>query len=559
MTTREPDNDTRGYSTRGEGGDALANPADARAQPAAASPHLAAPENGHKEARMNAADRTPLPCPSDWTFELIEEYDQHIAQVAEQYELDIYPIQLELISAEQMMDAYASVGMPVNYRHWSFGKHFLSTEKSYRRGQMGLAYEIVINSNPCIAYLMEENTLTMQALVIAHAAYGHNSFFKGNYLFRLWTDAHAIVDYLVYAKNYVAECEERHGIDRVEELLDSCHALMNYGVDRYKRPQKPSLSKEAALRREREAYLQSQVNELWRTLPGRKPEAAGEEVEGRYPSEPQENLLYFAEKNAPLLEPWEREVIRIVRKVGQYFYPQRQTQVMNEGWATFWHYTLLNTMYQQGKLTDGFMMEFLHSHSNVIYQPPVTKQYYSGINPYALGFSMMSDIRRICENPTDEDRRWFPQLAGTPWLPALHYAMRNFKDESFIAQYLSPHLIREMRLFSVLDDDMRDSLEVSAIHDDSGYQYVRQALSRQYDIHHREPNIQVWAVNTRGDRSLTLRHFMTDNRHLSNDSEEVLKHMARLWQFDVYLESVDESGTVRKRYECRAKPPDGRV
>jgi stage V sporulation protein R len=164
---------------------------------------------------------------------------------------------------------------------------------------------------------------------------------------------------------------------------------------------------------------------------------------------------------------------------------------------------------------------------------------------------MMSDIRRICENPTDEDREWFPELAGSDWLEALHYAMRNFKDESFIAQYLSPHLIREMRLFSILDDDMRESLEVSAIHDESGYRYVRQALSRQYDMHHREPNIQVYSVNTRGDRSLTLRHFMTDNRHLTNDSEEVLKHMARLWQFDVYLESVDENGTVRKRFDCK--------
>ncbi|WP_153101694.1 SpoVR family protein [Paraburkholderia hayleyella] len=503
---------------------------------------------------MNAAPHQPLPCPSDWTFELIEEYDRHIAQVAAQYELDTYPIQLELISAEQMMDAYASVGMPVNYRHWSFGKHFLSTEKSYRRGQMGLAYEIVINSNPCIAYLMEENTMTMQALVIAHAAYGHNSFFKGNYLFKLWTDAHAIIDYLVYGKNYIAECEERYGLDRVEELLDSCHALMNYGVDRYKRPQKLSLEKESAARHEREAYLQSQVNELWRTLPARSAPQQ-EETSERYPPEPQENLLYFAEKNAPLLAPWEREVIRIVRKVGQYFYPQRQTQVMNEGWATFWHYTLLNTLYNQGKLTDGFMMEFLHSHSNVVYQPPVTKSHYSGINPYALGFSMMSDIRRICEAPTDEDRHWFPDLAGKPWLEAMHYAMRNFKDESFIAQYLSPQLIREMRLFSILDDDTHDALEVSAIHDDSGYQYVRQTLSRQYDMHHREPNIQVWSVNTRGDRSLTLRHFMSDNRYLADDSDEVLRHMARLWQFDVYLESVDESGTLRKRYECSYVAP----
>lgn len=493
--------------------------------------------------------RSPLPCPSDWTFELIEQYNVEIARVAAAYRLDIYPIQLEIITAEQMMDAYASSGMPVNYRHWSFGKHFMSTERDYKRGQMGLAYEIVINSNPCIAYLMEENTMTMQALVVAHAAYGHNSFFKGNYLFQLWTDANAIIDYLVYARNYIAECEERHGFARVEELLDSCHALMHYGVDRYKRPQHLSLQKEQAQRREREEYMQSQINELWRTLPTRKGEAATQ-GEGRFPPEPQENLLYFAEKNAPLLEPWEREVIRVVRKVAQYFYPQRQTQVMNEGWATFWHYTLLNTLYDEGFLTDGFMMEFLHSHSNVVYQPPVTKSYYSGINPYALGFSMMSDIRRICEQPTDEDRAWFPQLAGTPWLDAMHYAMRNFKDESFVAQYLSPKLIRDMRLFSVLDDENRSELEVSAIHNEAGYQYVRETLSRQYDINHREPNIQVWSVNTRGDRSLTLRHFRSDGRPLGDNTDEVLRHMARLWQFDVHLESVDDSGNVLRRYEC---------
>jgi stage V sporulation protein R len=501
---------------------------------------------------IGSADGVPLPCPSDWTFELIEQYNSQIARVAEGYKLDIYPIQLEIITAEQMMDAYASVGMPVNYRHWSFGKHFLSTEKGYRRGQMGLAYEIVINSNPCIAYLMEENTMTMQALVLAHAAYGHNSFFKGNYLFRLWTDAHAIIDYLVYAKNYIAECEERHGQDDVEELLDSCHALMHYGVDRYKRPQKLSLAKDLARQRERENYQQTLINELWRTLPKKKEEAAAE-VEERFPPEPQENLLYFAEKNSPLLQPWEREVVRIVRKIAQYFYPQRQTQVMNEGWACFWHYTLLNTLYDQGKLTDGFMMEFLHSHSNVVYQPPVSKRYYSGINPYALGFSMMSDIRRICEKPTEEDRRWFPNLAGTPWLTSLDYAMRNFKDESFVAQYLSPKLMREMRLFAVLDDETHDALEVSAIHDDAGYQYVRQALSRQYDINHREPNIQVWSVNTRGDRSLTLRHFRSDNRPLGDATDEVLKHMARLWRFNVFLESVDDSGVVRQRYECASE------
>jgi stage V sporulation protein R len=203
---------------------------------------------------------------------------------------------------------------------------------------MGLAYEIVINSDPCIAYLMEENTLPMQALVMAHACFGHNSFFKGNYLFRMWTDASSIVDYLVYAKGYIAECEERHGLDAVEEVLDACHALMNYGVDRYRRPQKISMVEEEMRRKDREAYLQQQINDLWRTLP-RQPGKAEKKEKRRFPEEPQENLLYFIEKNAPLLEPWQREVVRIVRKVAQYFYPQRQTQVMNEGWATFWHYT----------------------------------------------------------------------------------------------------------------------------------------------------------------------------------------------------------------------------
>ncbi|MDB5871113.1 MAG: stage sporulation protein R-like protein, partial [Ramlibacter sp.] len=392
-----------------------------------------------------------LPSPSDWTFELIETYFEHIKRTAHRYGLDTYPVQLELISAEQMLDAYASVGMPVNYRHWSFGKQFISSEKNYRRGHMGLAYEIVINSDPCIAYLMEENTMPMQALVMAHACFGHNSFFKGNYLFRMWTDASSIVDYLVYAKAYIGECEERHGVDAVEEVLDCCHALMHYGVDRYRRPQKISMVEEEMRRKDREAYLQQQVNDMWRTLP----KAAGKQSKKehrRFPEEPQENILYFIEKNAPLLEPWQREIVRIVRKIAQYFYPQRQTQVMNEGWATFWHYTLLNDMYDQGLLSDGFLIEILSSHTNVVFQPPVTHPGYSGINPYALGFNMFTDLRRICEKPTDEDRQWFPDIAGSDWRKTLDYAMRHFKDESFIGQYLSPRMMREFRLFSVVDD-----------------------------------------------------------------------------------------------------------
>ena len=887
----------------------------------------------------------------EWSFPLLERFDQEIGNLAHNvYGLETYRNQIEVISSEQMIDAYSSVGLPINYPHWSFGKQFVATEQTYRRGQMGLAYEIVINSDPCIAYLMEENTLPMQALVIAHACYGHNSFFKGNYLFRTWTSADAIIDYLVFARRYIAQCEERYGQEEVELLLDSCHALMNHGVDRYKRPAPLSMAEEQRRQRERETYLQSQINDLWRTIPSAGG-VEGARQESRWPEEPQENLLYFIEKNAPLLEPWQREIVRIVRKIGQYFYPQRQTQVMNEGWACvtgdtlivtdrgliraqelvesqfsgcvedgnrvinwfahpakrrvrirtrhgyelhggadhrilvagdwielqdlkvgdrveirrgqglfaetevvidynllarpriaevchqhevststdykwhraapglsvraetvtrlqacrdeweailvdpklplslqspedlprrprtlnpdlaevlgqvigdgfvdarrvnltsqdpelldffeqtlfdnfgveasrradrnhfnstihsatlarlfqqtfqmatgrgaaarkqvpeiilkspcpvvqaflrghfdtdgcvskqdrqvilvsksrelllieqllilnlgivsslrpqrdgifrlvitgedvrrfaeqigfrlsykrqrlretlesvqwfldkddlttiesieddegpvfdfsvershaykascfinhncFWHYTLMNHLYDDGFVTDGFMMEFLQSHTGVVFQPSFDVPYYNGINPYALGFAMMRDIRRICERPTAEDREWFPDIAGGDWRRVLDFAMRNFKDESFIAQYLSPTLMRDFHFFAIRDDDREEHLEVTDIHEEQGYRALRLRLAEQYNLGSREPNIQVFKVDRQGDRSLTLRHFSHHRRPLGDSINEMLRHIRRLWGFAVRLETVHEDGRAQ--------------
>jgi stage V sporulation protein R len=148
----------------------------------------------------------------DWTFETMQATYEAIETVAlEELGLDLYPNQIEVISSEQMLDAYASTGMPLMYKHWSFGKTFLGEERNYRKGRRGLAYEIIINSNPCISYNMEDNTMAMQTLVMAHAAFGHNHFFKNNHVFRMWTDAEGILDYLEYARNFVAQCEEQIG------------------------------------------------------------------------------------------------------------------------------------------------------------------------------------------------------------------------------------------------------------------------------------------------------------------------------------------------------------
>ncbi len=489
---------------------------------------------------------------SEWTFELLEQFDKIIADLAHnKYKLDTYPNQIEIIGSEQMLDAYSSVGMPLGYNHWSFGKQFLETQKHYKRGHMGLAYEIVINSDPCISYLLEENTMALQALIIAHACYGHNSFFKSNYLFKTWTSPDSIIDYLLFAKNYIAQCEEKYGIDQVEDLLDSCHALMNLGVDRYKRPSKISLAEEVKRQDERERYLQLQVNDLWRTLPQKDPTTIATNT--RFPQEPQENLLYFFEKNAPLLEPWQREIIRIVRKIAQYFYPQRQTKIMNEGWATFWHYTIINDLYDLGYVTEGFTLEALQSHTEVIKQLPYDHKHYSGLNPYTLGFSIFTDIKRICTNPTDEDKEWFPNLVNTDWLESLDNAMRNYKDESFIRQFLSPHLIRELKLFTILDNEKKPELEISAIHDEQGYQYIRNALADQYTLSNIDPNIEIYNVDHKGDRSLTLRHTQYRQHPLDNHTEEMLKHVKRIWGFDVVLESYCPiRNEITKRYDCCA-------
>ncbi len=490
---------------------------------------------------------------SDWSFPQLAKVDKAIGRIAHgEYRLDTYPNQIEVITSEQMLDAYSSTGLPIFYHHWSFGKSFEQNHKAYQHGQMGLAYELVINSNPCISYLMEENTALMQMLVIAHACYGHNSFFKGNHLFRKWTDASAIVDYLVFARDYIARCEEQHGKEEVEILLDACHMLQNYGVDRYKHPPKLSAQEERDRAKAEAEYIQQQVNDLWsHTIPR---ELAKKQEVPRFPETPEENILYFLEKHSPILETWEREIVRIQRKISQYFYPQRQTKVMNEGWATFWHYTLLNRLDELGMMPEAYMLEFLQSHTNVVAQPDFDSKYYSGLNPYVLGFNIFRDIRRICEHPTAEDRKWFPEFAGAPWLDTVHTAMEDFKDESFIRQFLSPKVIRDMHLFGVLDDPFKNPqhFEISAIHDDDGYKEIREILADEHDLGTIIPSIEVYKVNVRGDRTLTLRHTPHNKKTVERKTiYEVLRAMyTTLWGHPIRLESTLADGTTGIISQC---------
>jgi stage V sporulation protein R len=481
----------------------------------------------------------PMFSGTEWTFPLLDRVYKECEEIAlDELKLNVYPNSIEIIGSDQMLELYSSVGLPVNYSHWSFGKHFLRDEFSYRKGQSGLAYEIVINSQPVISYLMEENNMLMQTLVIAHAAFGHNAVFANNYLFKQWTNAEGILDYMLYARDFIEKCEMKYGTQAVEELLDSCHALMTHGVDKYKRPPAPSKEEQQQKQKEIELANERSKNDLWRTVP--ESENKEEKEEDIYLREPQENILYFLEKNSPILESWQREIVRIIRKIAQYFYPQRMTQTVNEGFATFTHYYIMTRLMEKGLLTDGQYLEFLHNHTNVVTQREFDNKYYSGFNPYWLGFNMFMDIKRMCQNPTKEDEQWFPDLVGTDWVSSVKDAMMNYRDESFIRQFLSPKMIRENRLFVIDDNETDKNFNIINIHNESGYRDIRRFLADSKNTVNGVPDIAVIDANMKGDRSLTLAHMSYDGMKLNEaNAKEVLKHVNTLWGYPVEMISVD--------------------
>lgn len=492
---------------------------------------------------------------TDWTEDLIARVYKEIEKIAyEELELEgqVYPNQIEIISAEQMMDAYSSIGLPVHYNHWSFGKDFLKTSKGYDKGRSGLAYEIVINTNPCISYCMEDNSMMMQALVIAHAAFGHNSFFKNNEAFKQWTNAGSIIDYMIFARDYIRKCEERYGAEAVEMVLDAAHALAPHGVDKFKRKHKPKLSEEARLKKliDEEDAKQLEMD----IIQQRTKMVADVELDDEDMIEEEENLLYFIMKKAPGMERWKREILRIVYKVNQYFYPQGMTQNANEGWASFTHYYIMTRLEEKGILSSDAYLAFLDSHAGVLYQPEYNSKYYSGgFNPYALGFAILMDVKRIAqggefihvngkktwEPVTEEDREWFPHLIGKKWQDAVKDAAWSYRDDGFIQQYLSPRVMRKFKMFALnLNyDDGEPRAIVADIHDEVGYKQIRLTLARSFERINRVPQIAVVDADLDGDRTLYLEYVPHKDRALDRDSATaVADYIDFLWGYPVELD-----------------------
>lgn len=428
--------------------------------------------------------------PTDWSVELLAEYDDRICEIAKSEGLDWYPIQYEVCDYYSMIGHMSYHGMPTHYGHWSFGKSFERTHQMYNLGAEGLPYELIINSNPSIAYLMKENPAYLQILIMAHCV-GHSDFFKNNRMFKD-TRPETVIQRMRNAKKRIqAYTEDPYiGIEAVEEVLDAAHALQ---FQMHRTPGRRPTHDE--LKQKYVDLINDDEEGRWRNFDIR-----------RIPLEPEYDLLGFIRDHGKL-EDWKVDLIDIVRDGAAYFLPQIQTKVMNEGWASFWHYRILHKL----ELPQEYHIPFLKSHNQVL------RPHIGGLNPYHIGFEVFKRI---------EERHGIDEC---------FIARETCNDVSFLRQYLREEDMRELGLFSY--SLHKDEYKVDDISDEDGWKSVKQELLRNIGGNS-IPVIYVEEMTE--DGGLVLRHEH-DGRDLElNNADQVVEHAHNLWEGEVKMFTIVE-------------------
>jgi len=428
----------------------------------------------------------------DWDFKLLEEWDEKISELAKKKGLDWFPITYEVCDYYSMIGHMAYHGMPTHYGHWSYGKSFERTRTMYNLGMEGLPYELIINSNPSIAYLMRENPAYLQILIMAHCV-GHSDFFKNNRMFKE-TRPGTIVGRLRSAKKRIQGYVEDPtiGIEEVEAVLDAAHAIQ-FQTDRYGRVKKSR------------AQLVKKYTKLI------KEDEDGEYVNfdlNKIPLEPEYDLLGFISEHSRNMPEWKRDIINIVRDGASYFIPQIQTKIMNEGWASYWHYTLCHEL----DLPQEWHIPFLKMHNQVI------RPHLGGLNPYHLGFVIFQDI--IEKHGIEE----------------AFIARESSHDVAFIRQYLTHELCEKLGLFSFSEKN-KVGFTIDDIHDDDGWMRIRDDLITNIGTNG-IPVVYIDEIEE--DNTLIVRHEH-DGRDLELDhADAVVRHIRTLWGDEVKLFTLIE-------------------
>ncbi len=429
---------------------------------------------------------------SDWTETDLLHWDEKIIEVATDLGLDWHPIDYEIIDYQEMLSAMAYVGLPTHYRHWSYGKEYERTHTLYNMGQTGLPYEMIINSNPSIAYLMRENALYIHILTMAHCV-GHSDFFKNN---RMFTDTNpdTIIDSFKAAAKYVRQLIEDPsiGIDKVENILDAAHSV-KYQVPRF--PGIKYKTRAEQLGVEKQKMIDN---------PGYAPNLS------KIPLQPEYNLLRFIAEHSKNLEEWERNLILIVEESSKYFIPQALTKVMNEGWACTIHYKIINEL----QLPDNLHLPFIKLHNQVV------RPHLGQLNPYHLGFKLFEKII---------DKHGFEEAV---LLREVH------NDISFLRFYLDQEFMEEMNYFSYSFKKSKKQITIDDIADKHGWESVRDELIHNVGLN-RVPIIFVDEIEKDNTLCLTHEH---DGRDLDlTYARKVFDHLKTLWKDEVKLVTLVEN------------------
>ncbi|MFZ5968063.1 MAG: SpoVR family protein [Bacillota bacterium] len=434
----------------------------------------------------------------EYTLLELQKWSDKIEGIVKDIGLDFYPQEFEIISYQEMLSYEAYIGMPSRYPHWSFGKAYEKLRTLYQYNLTGLPYEMVINSDPCIAYLMKDNTLLLQILTIAHV-YGHNDFFKNNRLFKEGTDAKYTLEMFRshgdMIKSYIND--PSIGYEKVERILDAAHAikLQTCRVIGKQRPRDEELKKKLMEDYNRKV---SEHNILEPYVEIEPPDIS------KIPLEPDEDSLHFIAKYGKL-EEWENNILDIVREETGYFIPQIETKIMNEGWASYWHYNILKKL----DLPDSLYLEFIKRHNDVV--TPIR----GSLNPYFLGFEIYKDlVERYGEEKIFEARS-------------------VDRDQSFIKRYLTKELCMKLNLFEYIKKT--NDYMIREVSDDEGWTKIRDTLSSSAGMG-MVPLILVTDMSEK-DRTLTLEHVF-DGRELEQTyAEQTLKHIGTLWGHKVILKT----------------------
>jgi len=445
---------------------------------------------------------------------------EHIWEVARKFGLDPFPTRFEIVPATVMYEI-GSYALPGRYSHWTFGKAYHRMKTMYDFG-LSKIYEVVINTNPAYGFLLETNSPLQNKLVMAHVL-GHVDFFKNNAYFSRTN--RRMVESASGHYGRMTDYEFKYGRKTVESLLDAVlsieeHIDPNFFIKR---------ENNMPPRKELEV-VEGRYDDLWKIGEKRKVEEPKDE-RPRGDALPEKDIVSYIMRNSPHLQPWQRDVVAMIHEEMEYFVPQMQTKIMNEGWASYWHSRIMREL----DLNDSDHLEFAELHSGVV------SPHKGQLNPYYLGYKIFEDIERRWDNPTEEERKVFGREPGGG--RAKIFEVREMEnDVSFLRNYLTEELCTDLDLFvfELIDEEAWTIT-------DKRWERVRDQLVANM-TNFGFPYIEVTDGDYNGNRELFLRHSYEGTELDTRYARKTLEHVYSLWGRPVHLETIIDGEAAVMRF-----------